>query len=607
MSKDTEDGQSQVPEVNALTDTVEKLSQSVKTVNTDIGKVEKSIEKNTTALKELTARTLKALEDNNEKIGEKLNSTLKGLTEKLIETVATTSAQTASREASQDKNIAALIEVIQVDRQNLLSALKKLQETKFTETEKAKEPPAFLKLLKSTIGESPLTEEPEKSADGKKSTEEKTESNLSKGANLLPEVKVLDKGDLQPVINSNVRIADIDERVLEQLKKVIGGSGGEKSDKKDKKTAGELFGYNKEVKKQLGPLLKRLDTFLEKPKKEKEKIERPKLKLKGELPKPPSEAPNVQTEIPLGDQPGTPTKPPSKYSLDPVTKKIIPVAQPKPPKKSLFSTITEDFKRQFPGPAKTENVAKTISPVSKVVAKKIPLIGVGAGTLFALNKLVKGDPAGAGLEFVSGVLGSVPGPGTIGSFAVDAAIAAREAEEEQNKMYEKLSSKLPQAAAGGIFEGAKSGYNVRLHGKEAVVPLNNVKAKPAINAPEPESKVKAESGVKVAELDEGQKVKATEAINVKPNTSSTINVVAKVPEIPPQEIIATLPPDFIDSIKKLIQTIPVVKENTESSVAGISNTNTSSTVINMHSGTGEDINSSRNKTDKKLNYYRTLA
>lgn len=63
----------------------------------------------------------------------------------------------------------------------------------------------------------------------------------------------------------------------------------------------------------------------------------------------------------------------------------------------------------------------------KVASKKIPF---GVGTLFALglaaDRLLEGDILGAGLETASGVASAFPGVGTMGSFAIDSAIIARD-------------------------------------------------------------------------------------------------------------------------------------------------------------------------------------
>ncbi len=72
-------------------------------------------------------------------------------------------------------------------------------------------------------------------------------------------------------------------------------------------------------------------------------------------------------------------------------------------------------------------VAKTAGKaLGKSLLKKIPLLGLGAGLLFAGQRAMAGDFAGAGLELASGAAGTIPGVGTAASVGIDAALAARD-------------------------------------------------------------------------------------------------------------------------------------------------------------------------------------
>jgi hypothetical protein len=64
--------------------------------------------------------------------------------------------------------------------------------------------------------------------------------------------------------------------------------------------------------------------------------------------------------------------------------------------------------------------------VAKSVGKKIPLVGLGLGAVFAAQRALQGDFVGAGLELASGAASTVPGIGTVGSVGIDAALAARD-------------------------------------------------------------------------------------------------------------------------------------------------------------------------------------
>lgn len=62
----------------------------------------------------------------------------------------------------------------------------------------------------------------------------------------------------------------------------------------------------------------------------------------------------------------------------------------------------------------------------KVGVKKLPILGALAAVGFAAHRLMKGDVVGAGMEMASGTAAIIPGFGTAGSFAIDAAIVARD-------------------------------------------------------------------------------------------------------------------------------------------------------------------------------------
>ena len=64
--------------------------------------------------------------------------------------------------------------------------------------------------------------------------------------------------------------------------------------------------------------------------------------------------------------------------------------------------------------------------VGKSLLKKIPGVGLVAGGLFAAQRAMSGDWAGAGLELASGAAGTIPGVGTAASVGLDAALAARD-------------------------------------------------------------------------------------------------------------------------------------------------------------------------------------
>jgi hypothetical protein len=64
---------------------------------------------------------------------------------------------------------------------------------------------------------------------------------------------------------------------------------------------------------------------------------------------------------------------------------------------------------------------------SGLAGKKIPLLGLGLGGIFAVQRAMRGDWAGAGMELASGAASTVPGLGTAASLGLDAALMAKDA------------------------------------------------------------------------------------------------------------------------------------------------------------------------------------
>ena len=67
-----------------------------------------------------------------------------------------------------------------------------------------------------------------------------------------------------------------------------------------------------------------------------------------------------------------------------------------------------------------------IRGVGKSLAKKIPLLGLGVGALFAAQRMASGDWGGALLELASGAASTFPGVGTAASVGLDAALMAKD-------------------------------------------------------------------------------------------------------------------------------------------------------------------------------------
>ena len=101
--------------------------------------------------------------------------------------------------------------------------------------------------------------------------------------------------------------------------------------------------------------------------------------------------------------------------------------------------------------------------LAKSLGKKIPLVGLGLGAVFAAQRAMQGDFLGAGLELASGAASTVPGIGTAGSVGIDAALAARD-------------MGVVPFAEGGIISDATLGL-VGEKGKEGVFPLEGAEGR----------------------------------------------------------------------------------------------------------------------------------
>ena len=97
---------------------------------------------------------------------------------------------------------------------------------------------------------------------------------------------------------------------------------------------------------------------------------------------------------------------------------------------------------------------------AKVASKKIPVLGALAGGVFAIERAMKGDYEGAGLEILSGLSGSLPGIGSAASFGIDAYIIRRDVERELRKEYTGSYA----AGTGRTKKGAAT-----LHGTEMIL------------------------------------------------------------------------------------------------------------------------------------------
>jgi hypothetical protein len=114
----------------------------------------------------------------------------------------------------------------------------------------------------------------------------------------------------------------------------------------------------------------------------------------------------------------------------------------------------------------------------KGLVKRIPILGSVLGIGFAIDRLIKGDLTGAGLETLSAAAGLLdlvaPGLGTVSSLGIDAGIAARDL--SNSGTITPTANEEPELATGGIVTSPTRAL-IGEAGPEAVIPLNQLYAK----------------------------------------------------------------------------------------------------------------------------------
>jgi hypothetical protein len=187
-------------------------------------------------------------------------------------------------------------------------------------------------------------------------------------------------------------------------------------------------------------------------------------------------------------------------SLSPTLKEVAPEVVEKGAKNTVAKTATKLSAKQiaagFGGKAAkdkllketaqkgaTKGVGKLLGKnLGKTVLKKIPLVGLLAGIGFGLQRAMEGDYAGAAMELSSGALSTIPGYGTAGSFAVDAALIARDLANQN-----KVESLEKQQAGSGIEQGGNkevkvNDFTLRANPKDTLVMAGGTKFGEETNA-----------------------------------------------------------------------------------------------------------------------------
>ena len=114
---------------------------------------------------------------------------------------------------------------------------------------------------------------------------------------------------------------------------------------------------------------------------------------------------------------------------------------------------------------------------AKSLFKKIPIVGLGLGTMFAVQRLMSGDTTGAAMELLSGVAGSIPGLGTAASLSIDAALMAKDMGAFDKK--DDTITKTTNARKKNFEKLAKTRYSST---KVTIVPISDDSTSPAASS-----------------------------------------------------------------------------------------------------------------------------
>jgi hypothetical protein len=82
----------------------------------------------------------------------------------------------------------------------------------------------------------------------------------------------------------------------------------------------------------------------------------------------------------------------------------------------------------------------------KTVGKAIPVMGLGIGAAFAMQRANEGDYTGAGLEVLSGIFSLIPGLGTMASIVTDGVIVTRDIIRESKTISEEMKRVVDSAS-----------------------------------------------------------------------------------------------------------------------------------------------------------------
>lgn len=90
---------------------------------------------------------------------------------------------------------------------------------------------------------------------------------------------------------------------------------------------------------------------------------------------------------------------------------------------------------------------------AKMLGKKVPIVGAALGTVFAVERAMRGDWLGATGELASGIASTIPGAGTAVSLGIDAALIAKDVKSEgQPKDPQSKDKLIPKSLTSSIAQ-----------------------------------------------------------------------------------------------------------------------------------------------------------
>jgi hypothetical protein len=125
---------------------------------------------------------------------------------------------------------------------------------------------------------------------------------------------------------------------------------------------------------------------------------------------------------------------------------------------------------------------------AKSLFKKIPIVGLGLGTMFAVQRLMSGDTTGAAMELLSGLAGGFPGLGTAASLSIDGALMARDMGAFDKK--DDTITKTTNARKKNFEKLAKTRYSST---KVTIVPISDDSTSPAASSEGSQTKIPSSS------------------------------------------------------------------------------------------------------------------